>query len=142
MDISKEGTYNRARQILQQDISSRVSSLKESFYLLDNYPFDIEGYDVSVDPDCSKDDTDQGIIDLDRKLLVSIRKLNSVRQDVEKMVSEIYDQMSEGHMSNEKIREIADLIHVFMKVTGEPWLGGFVQKKNSVIFYVTHGAET
>jgi len=134
MAISKEDTYDRARQLLEQDIKTHVRYLRESFYLQANYPINVRGNDVSVDPDCSQDEVDKDIVDTNRRLLDSIRKLNSVQEDVEKMVSEIYYQMSEVHMPDEQIREISKLLHAFMRITGEPWIQGLTQIHRLSVF--------
>ena len=134
MAISKDDTYDRARQLLEQDIKTHVRYLRESFYLQANYPIDIEGNDVSVDTSFSQCDVDEDIGDTNRRLQHSIRKLNSVQEDVEIMVSEIYDQMSEVHMTKEKIWEISKLLYAFTRITGEPWIQGLSQIRKLSVF--------
>ena len=125
MGVSKEDTYNRARQLLDQEIKTSQKFLRETLYLQENYPKDIRGDDLSVE--CSQGDVDQDIVDINRRRLDLIWKINHVREDVENMVSEIYN-MSEVRMSDEKLQEFAQLIHAFMRITGEPWIMGSLQK--------------
>jgi len=134
MDTFKEDTYYRASVLLEQDIHSQRRYLEESTYLQANYPYDIRGNDVSADTSLSQGYVDEEVGDTNRELLHLIRKRNSVQEDVEIMVTEIYDRMSEVHMTKEKIWEISKLLYAFMNITGESWIRGLSQIKHLSVF--------
>ena len=121
MNVLQQTVYRRAAAALDNDIKREKENIQFWQFLDSNYPHTADGEDAT-DGGITRAIVQESVIRTKNtwKLLISRRQF--VEYDVEIMVTNIYDQMSDVHMTYSKIKNIANLIHKFMQLTGDPWI--------------------
>ena len=138
MDAFKEAVYVRAGVSLEDQIEKAREDIIYWQFLRENYPLDIDETNAD-DNGLSPDQVERSKMDAVVKLKNLKLARPFVKTNVENMVTQIYEQISDFYMDFDKFMNLSVLIHNFMKITGKPWIGALGLTQLSVFLRTNWG---
>jgi hypothetical protein len=135
-DAFKKEVYMRAGVALEDEITEEEETLQYWQYLRSNYPYTPDGSNAH-DHYCSESEV--AIAERATRLALEnkIMKRSFIILNVNILVTRIYVNMSDVHMTKNKVRKISYLLDKFMKITGKPWICG-LQLRQWSVFLLRH----